>query len=186
MDDLGYRTPWVLRQLHDRIGGGQGPGGRVLDLGCGTGLAGQAFRDVAGYLTGVDLSARMIEEARRKGVYDDLAVGELVAFLTAGTSAYDLVLAADVLVYIGNLEPLFAAVRARTATGGLLLISVERLDEGHFRLGPAGRYAHAETYIAGLAAVHGFDVLAAERTELRRDQQQAVEGLAFALRRTGS
>ena len=183
INGLGYRTPGVLRDLRDRVAGGGPSHGCVLDLGCGTGLAGQVFRDVADRLTGIDLSARMIAEARKKDIYDALAIGEAVALLRDDITTYDLVLAADVLVYIGTLEPLFAAVAARMAGGGLFLFSVEYLAEGHFRLGPAGRYAHAEAYIRQLAAGHGFQVLAAERSELRRDQQQAVDGLVFALRR---
>lgn len=183
VDSLGYRTPTVLRDLRDRIDGSHGPYDRGLDLGCGTGLAGQAFRDTARHLTGVDLSARMIDEARRKGIYDALAVGDALAFLAADTAVYDLVLAADVLVYIGNLQPLFGALAKRMAPRALLLFSVEYLAGGTFRLGPSGRYVHSETYIAELAAAHGLHRLVAEHTELRRDQQQAVAGIVFALRR---
>ncbi len=181
VDGLGYRTPEALRALCDRIDDRKEPYGQVLDLGCGTGLVGKAFRDKAAHLTGVDLSMRMIDEARRKGIYDTLAVGDLVAFLKADAAAYDLVLAGDVLVYIGNLEPLFAAIAERMAPSTLLLFSVEHLADGRFQLTPSGRYAHSEPYITELAATHGFRVRAVERTDLRHDQHLAVAGLIFAL-----
>ncbi len=183
VDGLGYRTPGVLRALCDRLDGGRAAYGRALDLGCGTGLAGQALRDKASHLTGVDLSSRMIEEARRKAIYHRLVVSELVSFLNADTAVYDLVLAADVFVYIGNLEPLFAAIAERVDDKALLLFSVEHAAHGQFSLRPSGRYAHTEGYIAKLGARHGFRLLAAERTELRRDREQPVLGLVVALGR---
>ena len=103
---------------------------RVLDLGCGSGLVGAAFRDLAGILDGVDLAPRMIETCRRRGIYDALQVSDVVDFLTAGGPPYDLLLAADLFIYIGDLAAVFAAVRARSAPGGLFAFSVERLDQG--------------------------------------------------------
>ncbi|MFT5682994.1 MAG: putative TPR repeat methyltransferase, partial [Myxococcota bacterium] len=104
VSELGYRTPTLLRQLYDRVGGGSVR--RLVDLGCGTGLSGEAFSDIATELVGVDLSGKMIESARGKGLYKSLHVGEVVSFLTKSTARYELLLAADVLVYIGNLSPL--------------------------------------------------------------------------------
>ena len=83
----------------------------ALDLGCGTGLAGVAFRDCVERLEGIDLSPGMVAEARAKGIYDALHVGEVVAHLKAATDRqFDLILAADVLVYVGDLAPLFLEV----------------------------------------------------------------------------
>src|SRR5258708_3600169 len=99
----------------------------IVDLGCGTGLGGAAFRTLARRLDGIDLSARMIEQARARGIYAELTVGELVASLTACDGArYDLALATDVVVYFGALGPLFAAVARVLRPGGWFLFSVER------------------------------------------------------------
>src|SRR4029077_18883888 len=78
LEDLGYRAPALLR---DAVTAHGTRFGTMLDLGCGTGLAGAALRPQVDWLVGVDLSPKMIEEARRKGVYDRLAVGDIAAFL---------------------------------------------------------------------------------------------------------
>ena len=106
--------------------------GTVLDLGCGTGLAGAAFRPRVDWLVGVDLSAGMIEQARRKGLYDRLHVADLLEFLTreARALALDLVIAADVFVYCADLAPIARAVGARARAGGLFAFTVETHDGG--------------------------------------------------------
>ena len=58
-ETLGYQTPTHLRALY-----GDQPIQRMLDLGCGTGLSGQAFADIATHITGVDLSPNMLARAR--------------------------------------------------------------------------------------------------------------------------
>lgn len=156
---------------------------QALDLGCGTGLAGEAFRPECGRLAGVDLSPAMIERARRKRVYDELSVGELVEWLSARPRAEaDLVLAADVLVYLGNLAPLFAAAALALAHGGLLAVTVEAGTDGA-ALGPAGRYRHGEAHLRALAAEHGFAVALLEAGSTREDRGEPVPGLAAVLAR---
>ena len=95
---------------------------RVLDLGCGTGLAGLLFKPCAARLTGIDLSPAMIEKARARDVYDSLIVGDIE---TALIGEYDLILAADTLVYLGDLRPVFAAVADHLAPGGFFLFTTE-------------------------------------------------------------
>eukprot|EP00878_Enallax_costatus_P006555 GHUV01006873.1.p1 GENE.GHUV01006873.1~~GHUV01006873.1.p1 ORF type:complete len:349 (+),score=115.70 GHUV01006873.1:588-1634(+) len=88
---------------------------RCIDLGCGTGLMGPLLREHVGHLSGVDLSSGMVDKARQRGCYDDLDVGELAQHLQAaqqGGATYDLFVAADVFVYIGDLRPVLAAAAA--------------------------------------------------------------------------
>src|SRR5690606_27509500 len=131
----------------------------ALDLGCGTGLAGAAFRDCADRMCGVDLSPRMIERARAKGIYDRLEVGDLLQGLAA-EEALDLVLAADVFVYVPDLAPVAAAVARRLAPGGLFAFTVETHDGDGVLLGASLRYAHGGPHVrealagAGLAIDH--------------------------------
>ena len=188
---LGYHTPDLMRRIFDRLAQEgavpTGPFARGLDLGCGTGLVGAAFRDRARHLTGVDLSRRMVAESRRKDIYDDLAAGEMVAFLN-GPQAQDgfgFIVAADVLVYIGNLAPLFHAAAGVMDKGAPFLFSIEKLDDGDYSLGPAGRFAHSAGYIQRVAVEAGFTVAASEEIELRRDRDQPVIGLLCVLVRDG-
>ena len=141
---------------------------------------------MAGRLTGVDLSARMIEKARSLGVYDRLEHGDIIEFLDASHDRWDLVLAADVFIYVGELEPVFARLE-RAMAEGVFCFSVESLDgdgagDG-VRLLPSLRYAHSQDYLERLAARHGFEVAAMKHAPVRQEQRQAVEGLYVILRR---
>jgi predicted TPR repeat methyltransferase len=179
--ELGYRTPTLLRQLYDRLGGGGVR--RMVDLGCGTGLSGEAFASIAEELVGVDLSEKMIDAARAKGLYRSLHVGEVVSFLQGSTARYELLLAADVLVYIGDLGPLMAAASSRSKRGARFLLSVERAERPGFHLQRSERFAHSPDYVRQIAARHGFTVEAAETCELRRDEGRWIAGELFCLRR---
>ncbi|WP_448204731.1 tetratricopeptide repeat protein [Azospirillum sp. sgz302134] len=176
---LGYAAPDLLRSAMDRLGGGAGM--RVLDLGCGTGLAGVTFRSLAGHLAGVDLSPRMVDKARARALYDDLQVGDVVAAMEAAPEAWDLLVAADVLVYIGDLAPVFRAAADALVPGGRFAATVERLEGDGFALGPARRYAHAESYLRRTAAEHGLTVLLLEPCAPRREKGKEVPGLLFVL-----
>lgn len=159
----------------------------ALDLGCGTGLCGTLLRPHVDRLTGVDLSARMLARARALGVYDRLEQADIGEFLGRDDASHDLSLAADVFIYVGDLEPVFAGVRRRMPRG-VFCFSVEALADGAgagYRLQHSLRYAHSKAYLAALAARHGFEVVSMERGPLRQDQRTAVEGLYVQLRRSG-
>jgi predicted TPR repeat methyltransferase len=158
----------------------------IVDLGCGTGLGGAAFRTLARRLDGIDLSPRMVEQARARAIYDDLTVGELVDSLAAcGAARYDLAVATDVLVYFGALGPLFAAVHRVLRPDGWFLFSVERrTDDAHgFDLHDGHRYRHGRDYIAAQAAAAHFSILALEDAATRIDRGEPVPSLAALLRR---
>ncbi|MFT4976210.1 MAG: putative TPR repeat methyltransferase, partial [Myxococcota bacterium] len=177
--ELSYQTPRHLRALH-----GDAPISRLLDLGCGTGLSAEAFSDIASHLTGVDLSPKMLARARAKGLYAELAESDLLDFLRQAAPPYDLVIAADVFVYIGDLSTVIAAIAARLAAGGAVLFSVERHDgEGDFVLQPSERFAHTDAYIDRCAADAGLTVAARQQKQLRRDGERWIEGTLYKLQR---
>lgn len=180
---LEYRSPQAMRALYDRLGGG--PVARVLDLGCGTGLSGEAFRGVAGWLAGVDLSPGMLAQARAKGVYDDLAEAEALAFLRAPGPLFDLIVAVDMVVYLGDLEPLLRACAARLAPGGLLLLSAQRTELADYLLGADSRFAHSPAYLERAAAACGLSLEAAERSAYRLEGGAPLPGQMMALSRSG-
>lgn len=160
-----------------------GPYESALDLGCGTGLCGPLLRPLAQRLTGIDLSGRMLDKARALGVYDRLAQADAVEWLGSDDERHDLLVAADVFIYIGALEPMFAAAQ-RAMDRGVFCFSVEVGDDGDagVRLQPSLRYAHSRPYLLGLAAQHGFEVVSTQNAAVRQDQREAVAGLYVYLR----
>jgi predicted TPR repeat methyltransferase len=179
---LGYRAPAVL--LEAVLAVRREPFSQVLDLGCGTGLCGAAFRPHARKLCGVDLSSGMIDEARAKAIYDRLDVASIEAFLDAepSTSA-DLVLAADVFVYIGDLAPIFQATARVLVSAGLFAFTLQQADEG-YKLGHDLRFAHAPAYIEAEAARCGLGIIKMEAAVTRQDEGRDVQGLVVVAKKT--
>jgi len=156
----------------------------VLDLGCGTGLCGELVAPVADRVDGVDLSGAMLEQARQGGAYADLVHADVVEYLRNAQRSDDLVLAADVFIYVGGLEPVFEGVARVLESGGQFCFTVEPAEgEAGVQLMPSLRYGHSETYIRTLAASHGFVVDEVFRAPLRNDQGQPLEGLYCYLSR---
>jgi predicted TPR repeat methyltransferase len=150
---------------------------RAIDLGCGTGLAGRAFASIVDAIDGFDLSSGMVEQARHTQVYRNLEVSDLVQALAgeADTSA-DLVLAADVLVYLGDLVPLLAQVARVLAAGGLFAFTVEAHTGEGFALGRGLRYAHGEPYLRASVAVASLTLLELASVSTRNDGGVPVPG----------
>lgn len=158
--------------------------GLVLDLGCGTGLCGRLLAPVAEAIEGVDSSASMLQSAQASGAYRRLLHGDLLALLQEPGDAADLIVAADVFIYVGPLDAVFAAAAARLAPGGRFVFSVEQADAGReLQLRPSLRYAHSRELIQRLAPAHGFSVEALEGGPIREDQGRAVMGWYACLRR---
>ncbi|MDO8605787.1 MAG: tetratricopeptide repeat protein [Phaeospirillum sp.] len=183
VDKLAYRAPALLANALSRILERR-RSLDVLDAGCGTGLAAPILRPLAARLDGVDLSPSMIEKARLRGLYDDLAVDELGAALNARPGRYDLVVAADVLVYFGDLGPVLAAAHSALRPGGVFAFTVERAEDcTSYILGPKNRYAHAPDYVRDHAEAAGFAVVLAEPAATRQEAGADVPGLVVALRK---
>ena len=182
LQQLDYRAHLILRSLADLLVS-DGVRRDMLDLGCGTGLAGASFKDIAGALDGVDLSPRMIEHARKRGIYDRLSVTDLKTALDNAPQGYDLLLAADTLVYIGDLAPVFSAAAKALRPGGYLLFTVERSAGTRYELGEKRRYRHSEAYLRTEAARAGFEVMGLMPCTPRTESHKPVDGLAMALQR---
>jgi len=164
---LQYRGPQQLFDAVDALSIAPGP---VIDLGCGTGLCGPLFKSLATEMVGVDLSNEMIEMARLRQVYDELVVGDLVEAL-ADRSGFGLAIAADVLIYVGEVEPLLAALASTLKPGGLFAFSVETPTDpsAACALQSTGRYAHSDSYVRRVAAEHGFAERVCRDVPLRLD-----------------
>ncbi|WP_102958876.1 methyltransferase [Mangrovicella endophytica] len=179
-----------------------GPFNRVLDLGCGTGLVGEALRDRSEEIVGVDLSESMVELCDEKEIYDHLFVGEAVSFLgdddgsgdedeDGGGGLFDVVTAADVLPYLGDLDPLVGGVARRLVPGGRFGFSTETMSEERlagraFTVGPGQRFHHSDGYVRDCLDRHGFDIETFEPITVRLQEGEPAPGhLVVAQRRGG-
>ncbi len=180
---LRYRAPELLAA--PLAAPGRGGRASALDLGCGTGLCAPLLRPLARRLTGVDLSAGMLERAATLGLYDRLVQADIVEHLRDAEERHDLVVAADVFIYLGDLAPAFAAAHAAMRPGGTFCFSAERApDDGPgFVLLPSLRYAHSERHLRALAEGHGFDVARLAHATVREEQRRAVAGMYVWLTR---
>ncbi len=150
----------------------------VLDLGCGTGLCGALIAPQADVIDGVDVSSAMLEQARKLGVYRELIHADLGEFLAATALRTDLILAADVFIYVGDLASVFRSVRRILEPGGCLAFTVELAKEGQdIRLLPSLRYAHAEAYVRRLADEVRFTRVRVAEAPIRHDQTTPIMGL---------
>ena len=180
ISELGYAAPQILLELahmvmprRDRLS--------VLDLGCGTGLAGKAFKTLASRLDGLDLSPAMIRKARERQIYDNLAILDLEKGLLEQGPDYDLILAADTLVYLGDLSAVFKGVRARLRRNSYFLFTVEKAEKEGFELGPKRRWRHSEAYLRDLAEQTGLVVHGFMAATPRFEAGEPVRGYAVAL-----
>jgi predicted TPR repeat methyltransferase len=178
---LGYRAPALIVEALSAAA----PGRRfasALDVGCGGGLMGEALRDRVDHLTGVDLSPGMIAKARDRGVYDALVVGDAIALVKRQPpAAFDLIVAADSLGYIGDLVPLFAVAAEALAADGLIAFSVETQEGEGFSLGATMRFAHSRAYVEATAGEAGLLPLLVRSASVRREKGLETAGMICVL-----
>ena len=182
VDKLKYNAPNDLKTHLIQLAGKNYRFRRAVDLGCGTGLSGQAFRPLSDRLAGVDISSKMVAEAKRKEIYDALSVGEILNFLNQSSETYDLFLATDVMVYFGNLAAFFSTVKSRAMQGSYFLFSTEGCEGENYSLRQTGRFAHSKDYIQNLAEEFQFVVASCQPTTIRMENDQPISGFNFILR----
>lgn len=186
---LNYRGPTQLRDaveraLHARQLDSSYRFDRVLDLGCGTGLIAAAFDGRIDRIYGVDLSAKMLERARSKGLYQELFLDDLTSFLENSENArdgYDLITAADLFVYIGDPSDVFANVHDRLRSKGLFAFTIENLESGTYKLLPTGRFAQSVDYVYELTKSHGFKLEIQDSIIVRNEPTGPIDGFVFVL-----
>lgn len=186
VNNLEYKTPAELLGLIKQAI--EPPAGEwdVLDLGCGTGLAGLEILPHVRQLVGVDLSAKMLAKAQARNVYHRLVHSDLLPMMRGEeASGYDVIIAADVFVYLGMLDEIISEARRLLRTGGYLMFSVEALealsvkinggeDHSGYKLSQSGRYTHSSTYLEKLACSNGFESLNLVYTQVRLEEGKPV------------
>jgi predicted TPR repeat methyltransferase len=181
---LECRIPQQLNQAIRRVIAPRPAGLDVMDLGCGTGLCGTLLRDIARSLIGVDLSPGMVAKARDKKIYDELHVQDIMEALRKPGRSFDLIIAADVFVYVGDLASVFQSCRTSLKAGGIFAFSVESEEQDiNYVLRQTDRYAHSAKYIRSLAGENGFQELSLDKVILRKHKDVPVEGYIFVLHR---
>ncbi len=187
LEQLNYRGPELIAAALRQHGGDPRKQFAILDGGCGTGLCGPLIAEYSAHLTGVDLSAGMLNKAATRGVYNDLIKAELTAFLQSRTHAFDVALTADTFIYFGALTDVFAATHAALRANGLFLFTVESAATAEtgglgYRLNPHGRYSHSEDYLRNELESAEFDIITIEDAIIRHENGRAVEGLVVSCR----
>ena len=189
---LKYETPEKLVALINQHATMPGERWKVLDLGCGTGLAGLAIAPFAQQLVGVDLSAKMLEKATARNLYQRLECMDLLTMMRdEKAGSYDVIIAADVFIYLGRLDEIVCEIKRLLRPGGMLAFSVEALGSfsgsdatqgggQEYLLEVTGRYSHSASYLLGLASANGFRPQAMEVTPLRMEDSKPVSGVLVA------
>jgi predicted TPR repeat methyltransferase len=174
-----YRAPdLVAAMLADSVAGSS-KCLDVLDAGCGTGLCGPLVAPHARRLVGVDLSARMLDRARARNIYDELVKRELTVYLRESPATFDVIVSADTLVYFGPLEEVVAASANALRPGGRLVFTVEESSgssDAGYAISSHGRYGHTREYLERVLSGANLrpEIVPAE---LRLEAGEPVKGL---------
>lgn len=182
---LGYQLPAHIGAIVKAESVGRQSKLIVLDAGCGTGLCGAEIADCVEHLGGVDVSPAMLEQADRRGVYHDLVEADIERYLPEiAEESLDVLIAADVFIYVGYLERIFSEVRRILKHEGLFIFSIELLDTGAgYQLQRTGRFQHAKAYVEQLAANSGLTVEQCESINVRLERALPVAGCLYVMRR---
>ena len=186
LNKLDYRGHLHVRAMTERVRPRlKPPPWRILDLGCGTGLVGVALRALAAgsRLDGLDISPRMLEAARARGIYSDLILGDLETVLAESGPLYDLIVSADTMTYFGDLAPALSGVAKRLERGGFYVFASEAKAGEGWEKTKVHRYRHGESYLRAEAARAGLGVADLFECTLRLEEGQPVLGSSVALRK---
>ena len=177
---LQYKLPFLIKELILKLDPPRNKFERVIDLGCGTGLTGKELRDISNNLTGIDISSNMVAKTRELGVYDHLFVGDIVDILGSSKEKYDLFIALDVFIYIGELTKIFKTVRQCCNKNALFIFSIETQEEDGYSLLKSARYSHSEGYILKTAS-GGFKLIKSQEVNLRKEKEGWIKGKIFIM-----
>jgi predicted TPR repeat methyltransferase len=180
VDQLKYNVPKLIAELilkHQS----DAPLGSILDLGCGTGLAGVELKDFCQEIEGIDLSKKMLAKATQKNVYSKLNHAGIVEYLTEAPLDFDLFLSTDVFIYVGELSEVFRLIKSRNRRHGRLAFSTEHTQKADFFLEKSGRYSHSKGYIESLCNKFDYQLLHFSTNDLRKNGTEFITGGLYLL-----
>lgn len=181
LQTLHYRVPDLFYKLFSEINKNHFQSLDILDLGCGTGLCGEMFKQQAHLLIGVDLSTQMLAMAAQKNIYDQLIEADILSFMQATSATFDLILVGDVLVYFGDLTEVFIAMKHIIRPGGLIILNTEMTEQTDYELLQSGRFGHHQDYLDRLAKNLQFTILKKRIVNLRTQNHSEVAGYLYCL-----
>lgn len=181
LNALNYNAPQILFSAVTTNLNIQPNSLNILDLGCGTGLCGEKFRHLAKKLIGLDLSAKMLLQAKQKNIYDELQLVNINDNFN-DISGVDLILAADTLVYIGDLNNIFTLVKKALAGSGYFAFTVEDTDQYPYILQTSARFAHSLKYISEITEKNNFTIAYSKKSELRKNRNISILGYIYILK----
>lgn len=153
----------------------------MLDLGCGTGLCGQALKPLAKRLDGVDLSPHMLAKAQQLNLYDQLVAEDIYPFLEKKTGCYDAIVAAGLFEHIGDPRQVFTAASSALKARGVFIFTAEENPAQDLSVNSSGFYVHSRTYLEERAIQCGFTVTAVDPAVLWIENSTPVQGLCLVL-----
>jgi predicted TPR repeat methyltransferase len=180
LEKLEYNVPKNLTDLSVKEQG-SGSLGSILDLGCGTGLTGVELKDFCSNLEGIDLSNRMLEQARIKNVYDKLIHVDIVEYLSNAELNFDYFISTDVFIYVGELSEVFRLIKSRNKKYGKLVFSTEHTEKDGFHIEKSGRYSHSKNYIENLCKEFNYSISHFSETNLRKEKGAFLTGGLYLL-----
>jgi len=176
VNELGYSAPkYLLDLLKDKYKNFP-KFKKTIDLGCGTGISGSAFKEYTDYIVGVDISNEMISIARKKNIYDELILGEINDAIHQEENTFDLLICTDVFIYVGNLDKVFINISKYLMKSGFFLFCTEINDNEIYKLNTSGRYSHSHSYIKRLLSDNNFDLITFSKGNLRKERGKWIEG----------
>lgn len=187
LSKLQYCGPQLIVEMLEQCAKRSWQGGDVLDVGCGTGLVGEALRPLVHRLIGVDLSQGMLQQSRVRQVYDELHHVEMNAYMRSQPDKFDAITASDVLTYVGDLSEFCSAARTVLRPGGWVVAVMEELVDSSqhqgYRLTRSGRFSHSEPAIRSFFSDGGFEVRCISRSPMRHEGGRPIPTLTMAAER---
>ena len=155
---------------------------KILDMGCGTGLLAPYLKTYCDHLIGIDVSQKMLKKAEVGNHYTNLIHSDIVDYIRKTKDKFDLFIAADVLVYIGDLDLLFKLIKQSNSSGGWLAFSTEHIETSTYELRSSGRYAHSKSYIDSLCEKYGYAIKDFAVENLRKEKGEFLSGGFYLLK----
>jgi len=181
LNQLQYKLPFLIKEIILKIDPAKAKFDKVIDLGCGTGLSGEDLQGISNNLTGIDISENMISKANELNIYDSLIAGDIVEKLNLSKEKYDLFIALDVFIYIGEITSMLNAVKKCANKNSFFIFSIETLKGEGYSLLKSSRYAHSDSYILKVAS-NGFELVDSQDVKLRKEGNKWIDGKIYILK----